>query len=114
MILGRVVGEVWATRKHATLEGRKLLVIAPRYWYAPSHECGHLVAVDPVGAGIGEEVVVCVGDPARRAAAAAWGEALVNLPIEAAVMAIVDRVELASVGERGARPLRRVGGGVEP
>jgi ethanolamine utilization protein EutN len=111
VILGTVVGEVWATRKHASLEGRKLLIIAPRYWYAPSHECGHLVAVDPVGAGIGEEVVVCLGDPARRAAAQAWPEAIVNLPIEAAVMAIVDRVELAPPSERGVRPLRMVGGG---
>jgi ethanolamine utilization protein EutN len=110
MILGTVVGEVWATRKHPSLEGRKLLVIAPRYWYAPSHECGHLVAVDPVGAGIGEEVVVCLGDPARRAVAQAFGDGVVNLPIEAAVMAIVDHVELAPVGERGVRPLRSVRG----
>jgi ethanolamine utilization protein EutN len=99
MILGRVVGEVWATRKHAALEGRKLLVIAPLLWYAPSHECGHLVAVDPVGAGVGEDVVVCLGDPARRSLGST------STPIEAAVCAIVDRVELVPEGERGPRPL---------
>jgi len=87
LILGRVVGEVWATRKHATLEGRKLLVVRPHLWYAPTHDVEHLVAVDPVGAGVGEDVVVCMGEPARRALGSH------NLPVEAAVCAIVDRVE---------------------
>src|SRR5262245_47503729 len=94
MILGRVVGEVWATRKHAALEGHKLLIIEPYWWYAPSHEVAHLVAVDPVGAGI--------GDPARRALGST------SMPVEAAVCAIVDKLELAA--DRGARPLTFVGG----
>jgi ethanolamine utilization protein EutN len=102
MILGRVVGEVWATRKHAALEGKKLLVIAPYFWYAPSHEVGHLVAVDPVGAGIGEDVVVCMGDPARRSLGST------SMPIEASVAAIVDRTELHD--DRGKRPLTSVAG----
>jgi ethanolamine utilization protein EutN len=87
MILGRVVGEVWATRKHDALDGKKLLIIEPRYWYAPSHECGHLVAADPVGAGVGEDVIVCMGDPARRQLGST------SIPVEATVCAIVDRVE---------------------
>lgn len=102
MILGRVVGEVWATKKHATLDGRKLLVIQPYLWYAPSHEVDHLVAVDAVGAGVGEDVVVCMGDPARRSLGST------SLPVEAAVCAIVDKLELAD--DRGARPLRFIGG----
>jgi ethanolamine utilization protein EutN len=102
MILGRVVGEVWATKKHPALEGRKLLIIEPYLWYAPPHEVAHLVAVDPVGAGVGEDVVVCMGDPARRALGST------STPIEAAVCAIVDEVELAA--DRGPRPLTFVGG----
>ena len=102
MILGRVVGEVWATRKHTALEGKKLLVIQPYFWYAPAHEVGHLVAVDPVGAGIGEDVVVCMGDPARRSLGTT------SMPIEAAVAAIVDRTELFS--DVGKRPLTSVAG----
>ncbi|HEX8952916.1 MAG TPA: EutN/CcmL family microcompartment protein [Polyangia bacterium] len=102
MILGRVVGEVWATKKHAALDGRKLLVVEPYLWYAPAHEVAHLVAVDAVGAGVGEDVVVCMGDPARRSLGTT------SMPIEAAVCAIVDRLELA--GDRGARPLTFVGG----
>ena len=97
MILGRVVGEVWATRKHPALAGRKLLVIAPHLWYAPAHEVGHLVAVDPVGAGVGEDVVVCMGHPARTSLGST------SVPIEASVCAIVDHVELA--GDVGKRPL---------
>ena len=103
MILGRVVGEVWATKKHAALDGRKLLVIEPYLWYAPSHEVAHLVAVDAVGAGVGEDVVVCMGDPARRSLGST------SMPIEAAVCAIVDKLELAA-RDRGARPLTFVGG----
>jgi ethanolamine utilization protein EutN len=94
VILGRVVGEVWATRKHDALSGQKLLIIQPHYWYAPPHECGHLVAVDPVGAGVGEDVVVCLGDPARRRLGST------SIPIESAVCAIVDRVEMAEKLER--------------
>ncbi|HEY7953746.1 MAG TPA: EutN/CcmL family microcompartment protein [Polyangia bacterium] len=101
MILGRVVGEVWATRKHPALDGRKLLIIEPYLWYAPAHEVGHLVAVDPLGAGVGEDVVVCLGDPARRALG---GTAF---PVEATVAAIVDRTELFE--DRGPRPLGFVG-----
>lgn len=106
MILGRVVGEVWATRKHPALDGRKLLIIQPHLWYAPAHEVANLVAVDPVGAGVGEDVVVCLGDPARRALGST------STPVEAAVCAIVDKLELAA--DRGPRPLTFVGGEPPP
>jgi ethanolamine utilization protein EutN len=101
MILGRVVGEVWATRKHPALEARKLLIIQPHLWYAPSHEVGHLVAVDPVGAGVGEDVVVCMGDPARRQLGST------SIPVEAAVCAIVDKLDLDEKAHP--RPLKFVG-----
>lgn len=103
MILGRVVGEVWATRRHSRLRG-KLLIVRPHAWYDPAHQVGHIVAVDPVGAGIGEDVLVCMGEPARRAMLAAWPHlapeaspgapwsGALNLPVDAAVAAIVDRV----------------------
>jgi ethanolamine utilization protein EutN len=95
VILGRVVGEVWATRKHPGLARVKLLIVAPYAWYDPAHEVDHLVAVDTVGAGAGEDVVVCLGDPARRCLGRA------NLPVEAAVMAIVDRVGLSAAAAAG-------------
>jgi ethanolamine utilization protein EutN len=88
MILGRVVGEVWATRKDARLERSKLLVVRPHGWYQPRWQTRHLVAVDEVHAGVGDDVVLCLGQPAR------WSLGGENFPVDAAVMAIVDRVDL--------------------
>jgi ethanolamine utilization protein EutN len=102
MILGRVIGEVWGAKKHEALDGRKLLLVRPHLWYAPTHECGHLVAVDSVGAGVGEDVVVCLGTPARQSLGS------LNLPVDAAVCAIVDRSELGA--DVGPRPLSFVDG----
>jgi ethanolamine utilization protein EutN len=111
MILARVLGEVWATRKHAALDGRKLLIVAPYAIEGGGRGRDQLVAVDPVGAGVGEDVVVCLGDPARRAAARAFGQpGPVPLPVDAAVMAIVDRVEFGSGDALPSRPLRWLGG----
>lgn len=106
MILGRVVGEVWAARRHPGLSGHKLLIVQPHFWYDPTHEVAHLVAVDPVGAGIGEDVVICLGDPGRRVLAGALESGpSPNLPVDATVMAIVDRVDLrADLGFVGPRP----------
>ena len=98
MILGRVVGEVWATRKHAALDGRKLLVVRPYLWYDPPAETACLVCVDTLGAAVGQDVIVCLGDGARRSLGGA------NLPVEAAVLGLVDRVDLGA--DLGRRPLR--------
>lgn len=88
MILGRVIGQVWATRKNPYLAGKKLLLVRPLTWFLPDHDCDHLVAVDPVGAEVGQDVVVCLGLPARRA----LGDT--RHPVEASIAAIVDRVEV--------------------
>ncbi len=124
MILGQVVGEVWATRKHPGLDGSKLLIIKPHLWYGPPFEVAHLVAIDTLGAGVGEDVIVCMGEPARQWLAAAQGLALPEggegpgyaeaawLPVEAAVMAIVDRVDLPADEYSplpGGRPLHFIG-----
>lgn len=123
MILGRVVGELWATRKHPGLEGAKLLLVQPHLWYGPPFEVAHVVAIDTLGAGEGEDVIVCLGEPARqwlaqtRGAAVAAATAVPGyagaawLPVEAAVMAIIDRVDLAARPAElpGQRPLRFIG-----
>ena len=123
MILGRVVGELWATRRHPGLLGVKLLVVQPHLWYGPAFEVAHVIAVDTLGAGEGEDVVVCLGEPARQWLAQSQGidaqatapsgapgyGAAAWLPIEAAVMAIVDRVAISAEALPGERPLRFIG-----
>lgn len=100
MILGRVVGEVWATRRDARLARTKLLVVRPTGIYEPAFGARHLVATDDLDAGIGDQVVVCLGAPAR---ASAGGN---DVPVDAAVMAVVDRAEidLPALGAAGAGP----------
>jgi ethanolamine utilization protein EutN len=90
MILGRVVGEVWATRRDARLARAKLLVVRPHAVYEPAFGSRHLVATDDVDAGVGDDVVVCLGAPAR------WSLGGNDTPVDAAVLGVVDRVELAA------------------
>ncbi len=87
MILARIVGTVVATQKDARLVSSKLLVAQPID--ARGNEQGHhLVAVDTVDAGFGETVLIVGGSSARMAAA------LQDTPVDAAVVGIVDTIEL--------------------
>jgi ethanolamine utilization protein EutN len=89
MILGRMVGTVWATRKNPRLGNLKLALVRPYFWYDPSHDVDHLVAVDQVGAEVGQDVIVCLGQPGR------WAAGDFRCPIEASVAAIVDETRIA-------------------
>ena len=81
MILGKVVGTVVATQKQESLVGSKLLIVRP------DGEGGHTeVAIDCIGAGVGDRVLVVKGSSARRAG----GTEIVT---DAAIVAIVDTVE---------------------
>lgn len=82
MIIGTVVGSIVSTRKHDALVGNKLLVVKP----LKQTENGQskIVAVDVVGAGVGEIVLVATGSSARYAADNK------NAPIDAAIVGIVD------------------------
>ncbi len=87
MIIGKVVGNVWATRKDEALKGFKLLVVKPLDEYSQI-DLPSLVATDIIGAGIGDKVLVVKGSSASRA---------VNkerLPIDATIVGIIDDVEL--------------------
>jgi microcompartment protein CcmK/EutM len=88
MILGRVVGTVVATRKDERLLGAKLLLVRtidPK----GKDEAGYSVAVDTVDAGVNERVLVVTGSSARMAAG------LKDSPVDAAIVGIVDSVEVA-------------------
>ena len=104
MFLGRVVGEVWSTKKVRDLEGKRLLVIEAlderRGPGAP--KVTPVVAADPIGAGVGEKVIVAFGKAAR---VACGGDG--DFAYEAAVVGIVDDANIteapASWGLGGAR-----------
>lgn len=81
MIIGKVVGSIIATRKNERLIGQKLLIIRP---LENMEKSGEFVAIDNVGAGIGETVLVATGSAARV------GCDLENAPVDAAIVGIVD------------------------
>jgi len=87
MFIGKVVGNVWATKKTDNLEGVRFLVVHP---YDLDHEPTKniVVVADRLGAGIGEMVLCAYGKAARSAI----GDQ--EMSIEAAVVGIVDRVDL--------------------
>ena len=87
MLLARIVGTVVATRKDDRLHGRKLLV-ARLVGIDGKDEKGHVVAVDTVGAGVQETVLIVQGSSARMAFGCK------DCPIDAAVVGIVDTVEV--------------------
>lgn len=91
MFLGRVVGEVWATRKAADLRGLRLLVVEAlderRDPSAP--KVTPVVAADPLGADLGEHVVVAFGKAAR---VALGGDG--DYAFEAAIVGIVDDFDI--------------------
>ncbi len=87
MIIGRIVGTVVATRKDPRLEGNKLLLVR-QLSLEGKDENNYVVAIDTVGAGVREKVLVVAGSSARLA------EGLKDRPVDAAIVGIIDTVEL--------------------
>lgn len=92
MFLAKVIGNVVSTRKTELLTGRKLLVVEPVDFFEQKGAGLPLVAVDSVGAGQDEVVLVVQGSSARLT------ESTQETPCDASIMAIVDYIELK--GER--------------
>jgi microcompartment protein CcmK/EutM len=95
MILAKIVGTVVATRKDERLVSNKLLVARPIDPYGKV-EGSYLVAVDTVEAGIGETVLIVAGSSARMASG------MKDCPVDAAIVGIVDSVEVQETVEVGA------------
>ena len=87
MFLGRVVGTLVSTRKEASLNGLKFLVVR-RLTIDNEEESGYVVAADAVGAGLDEVVMVASGSSARQTVMTD------KRPCDAVVMAIVDTWEV--------------------
>lgn len=88
MFVGKVVGNVWATKKTESVVGLRWLVVHP-YNLNKEPTRDIIVVADTVGAGVGEDVVCAFG----RAARLAVGNE--NSAVEAAVIGIVDRMEIS-------------------
>ncbi len=88
MIIGRIIGNVVATRKDPRLEGQKLLLVRPINLRGED-ESGCIVALDTVGAGYRERVLVVSGSSARMA------EGLKDKPVDAAIIGIIDTMEVS-------------------
>jgi len=93
MILARVEGSLVATKKNEKMTGRKLLLVRPLLIDKPDapelkQGTSTLVAVDELGAGDGEIVVVVQGSSARL------GMKDKDSPVDAVVVGIVDTVDL--------------------
>ena len=94
MILAHVAGTVVATRKDPRLEGRTLLVLQIESPKGDKRDA-YLVAVDTVGAGVGERVIAVQGSSARMATGCK------DSPVDTAIVGIVDAIDLEESGEGG-------------
>ena len=82
MLAGKVVGSVVSTRKCENLVGNKLMIIElAEHMKGPA---GRLIAIDKIGAGIGEYVLVATGSAARI------GCGMESAPVDAAIVGIID------------------------
>ena len=87
MIIGKVIGTVWSTKKDDSLIGSKFLIV--RQLDLEYKELNNFtIAVDSCGAGEGEIVLVATGSSARQTIITK------NKPVDAVIMAIVDKLDV--------------------
>jgi len=93
MFLAKVEGSVVSTKKSPSMDGRKLLLLRPQLVDDKDptkfrNGANTIVAVDSVGAGIGEMVLFCQGSSARMA------PNMKDAPVDAVIIGIVDVVDV--------------------
>jgi microcompartment protein CcmK/EutM len=89
MLIGRVVGELVATQKHPSHEGRKLLLVQPLNLDG-SNRGDAIVAMDAVDAGVGDQVLI-----ATEGFSAMTSVGRPNSPIDTAIIGFIDAIDLA-------------------
>ena len=99
MHVATVIGSVWSTKKDTTLEGVRFLVVRP-YTTDGKESAETMIAADPIGAGVGERVLVVHGRAARHASGKGH-----DIGFQTAIVGIIDSMDL----EDG----RRIGGHVD-
>jgi ethanolamine utilization protein EutN len=88
MFLGKVIGTVWSTRKDENLVGAKFLIVRELSLDLKEKE-RFVVAVDSVGAGEGEIVLVATGSSSRMTSFTK------DKPVDAVIMGIVDKLDVS-------------------
>jgi len=88
LLLGKVIGTVWSTRKDEKLVGSKFLIVK-RLDVEKNMQDDFVVAVDSVGAGVGEVVLYTSGSSARQT------NITKDKPVDAVIMAIVDKLDIS-------------------
>lgn len=86
MIIGRIIGSIVSTQKDERLMGKKLLIVRPINLDGTDQN-GYVVAVDTVGAGFHERVLVVAGSSARLA------EGNKDCPVDAAIIGVIDTID---------------------
>lgn len=87
MVIGRVVGRLWSTRKDEKLNGQKFLIVK-LLKNKNEVEDGFFVAADCAGAGNGDTVLIVKGGSAR----VSLGNK--DIPVDAAIVGIIDSIEV--------------------
>lgn len=85
MLVARLVGHLWSTRKYESLNGYKLMLLELE---SGSRAGEQLVAVDTISAGIGDRVLVSCGSAAWRFLEAERDD--VCVPVDAVIIGIID------------------------
>jgi microcompartment protein CcmK/EutM len=88
LILGKVIGTVWATRKDENMVGLKFMIVRHlNLDYSEKEQ--FMIAVDSVQAGVGDVVLIATGSSARQTSVTK------NKSIDAVIMAVVDKLDIA-------------------
>jgi ethanolamine utilization protein EutN len=88
MIIAKVTGSIVATTKAEKLKGKKLLIVTPLDMKSIEEDGKPIVAIDTVGSGVGEVVLVVSGSSARQT------EITNGVPVDAAIVGVVDQIEI--------------------
>jgi ethanolamine utilization protein EutN len=88
MMICKVVGSIVSTTKAEKLKGKKLLIVQPLDMKTIEEDGKPLVAIDTVGSGVGEVVLLVSGSSARQT------EITNGVPADAAIIGIVDQIEI--------------------
>lgn len=86
MLIGKVIGTIWSTKKDESLVGSKFLIVR-ELDLELKEKSNFVIAVDSVGAGEGEVVLVATGSSARQT------NITKNKPVDAVIMAIIDKLD---------------------